>query len=1021
MAFPPAIAPSPTFYDIARATLQNQSASWHDIYKALINGVTWDSGGGTANYLRADGTWDAPPGTTGTVTSVGLADGSATPIYAITGSPVTISGTLTFTLKTEAANLVFAGPTSGAAAQPTFRALVAADVPSSILPGGFTGFANPTALVGLTAINGVATTAMRSDAAPALNQAIAPTWTGFHTWTPSPAGGAIQVNGNAGTGAYALNITGAAASGAQDLLLVGYAGVSNGLTVKYDGTQMQYGTLNGQVNIGAATSGITLTVGGATTINGNLQVNGLLRNDLGAAGISFVTTGTGGNWQITCSSAGAYAYNSGGNNIGFMRGDGATQALVVANSTGQVTVAASASGDDLDVSSWMKFTEAGNLPASSSGGQLQFASGGGSPFSARTFIGDGTGWEWALSKRATSANTDLVLFKDSGTLLTVNGACAFNGELTVTTTWPQLQLTTAAAGEQVGFQTSQSGQVSWAWYQSASADTWNIWNSTHGTCGTIAGAGNWTLNAPSAGVDLTLNGLTGSPTLACNSTGAAAAFGIGWAVSVVGAWNVYAQSTDQLALGTTGAQPTIIITNGSQRIVTGSAGNVTVNAATSGVTATINGLSTSATLSLASTGAAAGLGFGWAVGLSATSWDIYSQSTDPLAIGTAGAANCYLYTNALIRMSFTSTGAGTVNAPTSGTALTVNAAASSNAIVAVQASGGTPAISIQSVNGVSASLQLFQSSQGNWQLYNPASTTDFRLFNGSSDRITVTTAGNTTFAAPSSGNGVTVNGCASANTLLVQTSGLAAGTSYGLEVEAGTNASDYCALFASQGGGAVFCEMFGDGHGFIGVNSTHNLQWNNAGGFTFTAPAAGQYCLTVDGVSGSYIATFNAPNVLNNSFGVLINAGTSASDYCFRLFNNNQTTEFLRVAGSGTIQYLSAPSTTLPANMYIDASHVIYSTTSARRFKKDIRTLKARKAREVVQHLRPVTFRSRCELDDPNRDIYGLIAEEVAEVDPTLVHLDAEGRPSGVQYERLACLMLPLLQELLHGERTAPG
>lgn len=48
--------------------------------------------------------------------------------------------------------------------------------------GGFDGFANPTASVGLAAVNGVATTAMRSDAAPALDQGIIPTWTGLHTF-----------------------------------------------------------------------------------------------------------------------------------------------------------------------------------------------------------------------------------------------------------------------------------------------------------------------------------------------------------------------------------------------------------------------------------------------------------------------------------------------------------------------------------------------------------------------------------------------------------------------------------------------------------------------------------------------------------------------------------------------------------------------------------------------------------------------------------------------------------------------
>jgi len=62
----------------------------------------------------------------GTVTSVGL---SMPSIFTVTNSPVTTSGTLTATLANQNANLVFAGPTTGAAAAPTFRALVAADIP----------------------------------------------------------------------------------------------------------------------------------------------------------------------------------------------------------------------------------------------------------------------------------------------------------------------------------------------------------------------------------------------------------------------------------------------------------------------------------------------------------------------------------------------------------------------------------------------------------------------------------------------------------------------------------------------------------------------------------------------------------------------------------------------------------------------------------------------------------------------------------------------------------------------------
>lgn len=64
--------------------------------------------------------------TSGTVTSVGLA---APTQFVVSGSPVTTSGTLTFAWNNQTANTVLAGPPSGGAAAPTFRALVLADLP----------------------------------------------------------------------------------------------------------------------------------------------------------------------------------------------------------------------------------------------------------------------------------------------------------------------------------------------------------------------------------------------------------------------------------------------------------------------------------------------------------------------------------------------------------------------------------------------------------------------------------------------------------------------------------------------------------------------------------------------------------------------------------------------------------------------------------------------------------------------------------------------------------------------------
>ena len=81
-------------------------------------------------------------GNAGTVTSVGLRNGSTSQgTLTISGSPITSSGIIDITLTdaygdtknpygNKAANLVLAGPTSGNAAAPTFRSLVAADIPN---------------------------------------------------------------------------------------------------------------------------------------------------------------------------------------------------------------------------------------------------------------------------------------------------------------------------------------------------------------------------------------------------------------------------------------------------------------------------------------------------------------------------------------------------------------------------------------------------------------------------------------------------------------------------------------------------------------------------------------------------------------------------------------------------------------------------------------------------------------------------------------------------------------------------
>jgi len=86
----------------------------------------------------------------GSVTSVSLSLPSQ---FSVSGSPVTTTGVLTATWATQTANRFFAGPATGAAATPTFRALVAADTPD-LVPyttpedaNTWTGFADPASIV----------------------------------------------------------------------------------------------------------------------------------------------------------------------------------------------------------------------------------------------------------------------------------------------------------------------------------------------------------------------------------------------------------------------------------------------------------------------------------------------------------------------------------------------------------------------------------------------------------------------------------------------------------------------------------------------------------------------------------------------------------------------------------------------------------------------------------------------------------------------------------------------------------
>jgi Chaperone of endosialidase len=114
--------------------------------------------------------------------------------------------------------------------------------------------------------------------------------------------------------------------------------------------------------------------------------------------------------------------------------------------------------------------------------------------------------------------------------------------------------------------------------------------------------------------------------------------------------------------------------------------------------------------------------------------------------------------------------------------------------------------------------------------------------------------------------------------------------------------------------------------------------------------------------------------------------GTQAATFIAGIYNVNE---------GGTI---------LPLYVNSNGRLGTQAPSSSRRFKKDIADMDS--ASDALLALRPVTFRYKPELDQTGIPQFGLVAEEVAKVNPDLVVRDEKGEIYTVRYEAVNAMLL---------------
>jgi hypothetical protein len=256
-----------------------------DLFSSSVQGVVPASGGGTVNFLRADGSWEPPPGGGGTTTNA-LTIGSG-----LSGTAATFNGSAAVTVSLNTGNA------NTWTALQTFR--------SNIYLGEVGGSAGSARFLGSTSGYVI----LQAPAAPTNQTYTLPTaYPGANGYALVSTTGGTLSWAAAGTG----DVTGPVGATANAIAV--FNGTS-GTVIKDSGVTFPIGVSNGGIGITSGTSGGVLFFSNSTTLQSSaaLAANALVIGGGAGTAPSTITTGTGvvTALGVNVGTAGAFVVNGG--------------------------------------------------------------------------------------------------------------------------------------------------------------------------------------------------------------------------------------------------------------------------------------------------------------------------------------------------------------------------------------------------------------------------------------------------------------------------------------------------------------------------------------------------------------------------------------------------------------------------------------------------------------------------------------------------------------------------------------